>query len=109
MALSSCTEPQTIIFALVCLSLAVLHPFILNRCVTDLLGCALNLLHQVAHEAAARGLAFALLLPAPILLPIVPVRVILQARCELHSNVRPCQMYKRSSGQAGTGASQWLP
>ena len=43
----------------------------------DLFWSALELLHQVTHKAAARGLALALLLAPPALLPIVPVRILL--------------------------------
>ena len=43
-----------------------------------LLGSALELLHQVAHKAAARGLALALLLAPAALLPVVPVRILLE-------------------------------
>ena len=45
--------------------------------VADLLGGALELLHQVAHKAAARSLALALLLAPPALLPVVSVRILL--------------------------------
>ena len=47
------------------------------RGAADLLRSALKLLHQVAHKAAARGLALALLLAPPALLPIVAVRILL--------------------------------
>ena len=49
-----------------------------QQAAADLLWSALELLHQVAHKAAARGLALALLLAPAALLPIVPVRILLR-------------------------------